>query len=107
MRFGSAHYGQDPSEKRAAQARKLKHDAFTWSIECRWTLILERAVERIYLMRCQLVHGAATHGGKLNRDSLRHCSIRLRHILSAVILVFIDHGADQNGGSLCDPPITT
>jgi hypothetical protein len=26
-----------------------------------------------YLMRCQLVHGAATHGGKLNRTSLRHC----------------------------------
>lgn len=105
-KFLSAYYWQEPTEKRAAQARKLKHEALTWYLERRWALILDRAIERIYLMRCQLVHGAATHGGKLNRDSLRHCSTMLGHILPAILLAFIDHGADQDWGVMCYPPIT-
>ena len=39
-----------------------------------WNAMLEDPVERIYVMRCQLIHGAATYGGKFNRRSLRHCT---------------------------------
>ena len=59
----------------------------------------------IYLMRCQLVHGASTYGGKLNRTSLRRCTTMLEHLVRAVLQVLIDHGADEDWGSLCYPPM--
>ena len=65
---------------------------------------LERLLERIYLMRCQLVHGAATYGGKLNRASLRHCVTMLGHLLPAILLVLIDYGVDEDWGIMCYPP---
>jgi hypothetical protein len=55
-------------------------------------------------MRCQLVHGAATYGGQLNRTSLRHCVTMLGHLLPAVLLVLINHGADEDWGIMCYPP---
>jgi hypothetical protein len=51
------------------------------------------------------MHGAATHGGKLNRDSLRRCSIMLGHLLQAALLVLIDHGSDEDWGEMCYPPL--
>ena len=104
-KYLSSNFWQEPTEKRGAQSRKAKFSAQTWYLEKRWALILENAVERIYLIRCQLVHGAATHGGQLNRDSLRHCSLMLGHLLPALLLVFIDHGADQDWGAMCYPPL--
>lgn len=55
-------------------------------------------------MRCQLVHGAATHNSRLTRTSLRRCSTMLDHLLPAVLVVLIDHGADADWGPLCYPP---
>jgi hypothetical protein len=104
-KYLSSFFWQEPTEKRGAQSRKAKFSAQTWYLEKRWALILENTVERIYLIRCQLVHGAATHGGQLNRDSLRHCSQMLGHLLPALLMVFIDHGADQDWGTMCYPPL--
>ena len=36
-------------------------------------MVLDEILNRVYVMRCQLVHGAATYGGKLNPTSLTHC----------------------------------
>ena len=101
----SGFFWKEPSSKRARQSRKAKFDARTWYIDKQWTLILDRLLERIYLMRCQLVHGAATYGGKLNRTSLRRCSTMLGHLVPAVILVVIDYGADEDWGPMCYPPL--
>lgn len=100
----SKFFWEDPSPKRAGQSKKAKFDARTWYIEERWSLILSRLLERIYLLRCQLVHGAATHGGKLNRASLRRCNIMLECLLPSFLLVVIDHGADEDWGLMCYPP---
>jgi hypothetical protein len=56
-------------------------------------------------MRCQLVHGAATYGGKLNRTSLGRCVTMMQRILPAVLGVWIDWGADEDWGDMCYPPI--
>ena len=56
-------------------------------------------------MRCQLVHGAATYGGKLNRTSLKHCVTMMQRLLPAMLLVWIDHGADEDWGPMCYPPV--
>ena len=68
-------------------------------------MILERCLERVYLLRCQLVHGAATYGGKLNRTSLKRCVMLLDCLLPAMLHVFADHGADRDWGLLCYPPL--
>ena len=98
-------FWEDPGDQRAKQSKSAKYKSRTWYIEHNWTLVLDEVMERIYLMRCQLVHGAATYGGKLNRVSLRRCSTMLGHLLSAFLLVVIDHGADEDWGPMCYPPL--
>ncbi len=103
--FLSRFFWEEPSDKRACKSKKAKHDARTWYIEERWALILDRVLERIYLLRCQLVHGASTFGSQLNRKSLKRCTMMLGHLLPAVQLVLIDHGADEEWGPMCYPPL--
>lgn len=103
----SSFFWQEPTKKRAGQSKKIKYDAQSWYVGCNWALILDHVVDRIYLMRCQLVHGAATYRGKLNRTALRHCSTMLSHLLRTMLVVLIDHGADEDWGIMCYPPIQT
>lgn len=100
----SNYYWKEPSPKRAKQARKSKFDARTWYLEKRWALILERSLERVYLIRCQLIHGAATHGGKLNRTSLKHCGMMLNCLLPTFLKVYVENGSEEEWGTLCYPP---
>ncbi len=97
-------FWQDPTEERARKQRKAWFDAQAWYLDGRHHRILDRTLERIYLQRCQLVHGAATRSSRLNRVSLGRCRTMLGHILTATILVIIDHGADEDWGPLCYPP---
>lgn len=101
----SGYFWKDPTEKRARQSKKGMYDARTWYLENRWSLILERSLERVYLMRCQLVHGASTHGGKLNRAALKRCVMMLDRLLPALLTVVIEHGGDEDWGLLCYPPL--
>jgi hypothetical protein len=101
----SRYFWEEPSAKRAGQSKKAKYDARTWYLEKRWAMVLERMMERIYMMRCQLVHGAASHGGGLNRTSLRRSSTMLGHLLPAMLRVWIDHGSDEDWGPMCYPPM--
>jgi hypothetical protein len=101
----SSLFWRDPESVLPGQIHKEKHAAATWFIEQNWKLILERLMERIYMIRCQLVHGAATYGGQLNRTSLRHCVTMLGHLMPAILLVLIDHGADEDWGIMCYPPM--
>ncbi len=101
----SKFYWEDPTDQRARKSKKVKYDARTWYLEKRWTMIIDRVMERIYLLRCQIMHGAATHDSKLNRTSLKRSSIMLGHLLQDFILVMIKDGADEDWGIMCYPPI--
>jgi hypothetical protein len=100
----NSYFWQAPSLQHSGPSKKARCNAQTWYVEGRWTKILDELLERIYLMRCQLAHGAATYGGQLNRTSLRHCVVMLQHLLTAFLTVWIDHGADEDWGSMCYPP---
>jgi len=100
-------FWQEPCAKRSGQSRKAAYNAQTWYIEERWAKVLDEVLDRVHLMRCQLVHGAATYGGKLNRTSLRHCVTMMQRLLPALLLVWIDHGADEDWGPMCYPPVKT
>jgi hypothetical protein len=100
----TAFFWEEPSAQRARKTQKTKFDAQTWYHEERYRLILDRLMERIYFLRCQLVHGGATFGGRLNRTAVRRCSTMLGHMIPAILLVLIDYGYEQNWGPLCYPP---
>ena len=101
----SSFYWQEPTPRRAGKSKKAMYDARTWYLEGRWTMILDRLIERIYLLRCQLMHGAATHGSKLNRISLNRSIMMMGHLLPAIITVITEYGADEDWGALCYPPL--
>ena len=101
----SSYFWKEPGAKRAGQSKKSKYNAQSWYIEKRWVKVLDELLERLYLMRCQLVHGAATHAGKLNRTSLTRCVWMMQRLLPAFLMVWIEHGADEDWGPMCYPPL--
>ncbi|MDA7859199.1 HEPN domain-containing protein [bacterium] len=68
--------------------------------------ILQEVFSRIYLVRCQLIHGAATFGSKLNREIVKQCGIVLEGIIFAIIKIITDHAWSENWDDLCYPPVT-
>lgn len=101
----SSFFWEEPSEARASKSRKSRFDARTWYVERKWGMILEKLIDRIYLLRCQLIHGAATFGSKLNRGSLAACIAMMRHLLNAMLLVVIDDEGEEDWGLMCYPPL--
>lgn len=101
----SGFFWQAPSAQRAGQAKNAVHKARDWYLEKCWTRVLDEVLDRVYLLRCQLVHGAATYGGKLNRTSLRLGVLTMQRLLPAFLLVWIDHGAQEDWGPMCYPPV--
>lgn len=98
------YFWEDPSDQRERQSRSVGHKAKTWYFEQRWGLVLTRLMERVYLLRCQLVHGAATCRSHLNRAALRRCTQVLTELVPAILLVVIEHGSEEDWGALCYVP---
>lgn len=97
-------FWKDPSVQKAVQTTRDRRQASMWYVEERWGQVLEQVMERIYLQRCQLLHGAGTYNSSLNRKSMHRCTMMLEHLLVAMMKVWIDHGADENWGDMCYPP---
>ena len=56
-------------------------------------------------MRVQVFQGASTKGGKLNRRVMQSSSTILLDLLPAMISVMIDHGIDEEWGTISFPPV--
>lgn len=72
----------------------------------------ERALDRlllyrVYTLRCQLVHGGATHGGRLNRGSVADCGRLLHQVLDITLRIIIERFEDLGDdlGPICYPPV--
>jgi len=98
------YFWRDPSPERARQTTPAKRNAPRFYEAKNWIEILESLMDRIYFLRCQIVHGASTHNSKENRKTARHCTLMLEHLLQAILLIWIDHGSDEDWGPLCYPP---
>ena len=104
--FLSSHFWEDPHEDGKMRiAMQSYSEAPRWYQRKDFAVILKRLVDRVYLMRCQLVHGAATREGRLNRRPLRRCTSMMDRLMPAIVLVLIDHGWAADWGALCYPPI--
>ncbi len=73
--------------------------------ERRWPRLLEMIFDRCYVLRSQIVHGAATRNSRLNRDVLREVLQLLEDFLEVVLTVVVECGAHDDWPALCYPPI--
>ena len=90
---------------RPGNVRAKYHRAVRLYSEKNWATILEYTLERIAVLRGQIVHRAATRGSKLNRESLDRSRKVLESLLSVVLQLLIEHRADDDWPPLCYPPI--
>ena len=104
-RFTNRNFWQKVLKSQAFREDYTYQKGLTWYAEEDWNRILKTVVSRIYLVRCQLVHGAATYGSKQNRDMLTRCDHVLHQLLLAFLLVIIEQAWQADWGQLCYPPI--
>jgi hypothetical protein len=71
----------------------------------RWCALLVLVVDRIYVLRSQIVHGAATRNSSLNRNTLREALRLLEAVLGPVLQIAVEHGAHDAWPTLCYPPV--
>jgi hypothetical protein len=90
---------------RPTNLRRRYFEATSLFFEKRWLDLLILAVERIYVLRGQLVHGAATRGSRLNRDTLLQARHVLEQLLVPILEVVIEYGAHDGWPPLCYPPL--
>ncbi len=94
--------GDGPWEAKLAAARRRAlldcHHGNTLSL-------LQELFERLYVMRSQVFHGAATSGSKLNRGMLARCTDCLGHIVPAMVAILIEAGPQVEWGEVCYPPV--
>ena len=101
-KFLDPQFWRNPSVKANRKAYFNAQSAF---VEGRWLSLAIAAVDRVYTLRGQIVHGAATRGGKLNRLTLRLSCQVLEGLLGPLLEIVIDHCADDDWPPICYPPI--
>jgi hypothetical protein len=101
----SRYYWKDPGENEARRAQNAVRKLASWYVEGRHASVLDRTLQRIYLARCQLVHGAATYNSGLNRTAVQRCAEFLGMFLRSALVIIIDHAWRDDWDDLCYPPI--
>lgn len=66
--------------------------------------ILEQLLSRLYVLRGQMVHGAATSGSRLNAKTRDYCLLMLERLVPPIILLVIDHHREDQWPDLCYAP---
>ena len=69
--------------------------------------VFQELFERLYVLRQQVFHGAATSGSKLNRSYLKAATGLLMKIIPAMIEIMIEAGPGTDWGEICFPPIAS
>ncbi|MFG0248967.1 MAG: hypothetical protein ACF8OB_08785, partial [Phycisphaeraceae bacterium JB051] len=99
-------FWQDPSEEARQKTSDKAFISSKWFVQERWLSLLDLMMHRIYVLRCQCIHGAATYQSNENREVIYHCQRMLGRVLEAVLLIWIDDEAMQDWGPLCYPPVS-
>jgi hypothetical protein len=102
-KFLDPRFWQDPEHP--GNVRAQYHRGVRVYYEKNWHLLLDYTFERIAVLRGQIVHGAATRGSRLNRESLSRCTKVLEALLPVILQLVIEHRADDDWPPLCYPPI--
>lgn len=74
--------------------------------QCGHTLpLLQELFERLYVLRQQVFHGAATSGSKLNRKTVDTGTAVLACVVPTLIEIMLSAGPTTAWGEVCFPPI--
>jgi Apea-like HEPN len=106
-RFVSDYYWKTIGKKASFSVERGRYLCDRLFAEKKWLMLLDELFQRIYLVRCQLVHGASTHGSSLNRKAVAESAGVIDQLLRSTLRVVIDHGLGQNWDNLCYPPINS
>jgi hypothetical protein len=69
--------------------------------------VLTRAMQRLFIFRGQLVHGASSGGSRLNRGSMKYCLMALEILVPLLLHIVIEHGCGDDWPELCYPPLSS
>ncbi|USD36460.1 MULTISPECIES: HEPN domain-containing protein [Ferrimonas] len=98
--------GKPGSEQWQQQFSEARHQAAKALSQQNTPRVLAIALQRIYTLRNQLVHGGATWNSQLNRQQLRDCCAILRSLVPIVIDIMMDN-ADQIWGDPFYPVVAS
>jgi len=99
-------FWRDPTSARAADlARQDVYNLDRLLRDRRADKLLNAALDRVFVFRGQLVHGASSGGSRLNRSSLESCLEFMRGVVPLLQHLVIEHGAHDDWPDLCYPPV--
>jgi len=67
-------------------------------------VILKQVLDRIFVLRGQIVHGASTRGSRLNRTALKYGTQTLHQLVPVLLHIVIEQGCGDDWPELCYPP---
>lgn len=67
--------------------------------------VTKELIDRLYVMRQQLMHGASTKGSKLNRLNLDRSARLLLRLVPLILEITIRHGLHHPWPAVCYPPV--
>jgi hypothetical protein len=66
--------------------------------------LLEQTMDRLFILRGQIVHGASTRGSRHNRSALSYAIKTLERFVPACLHITIEHGCNDDWPEICYPP---
>lgn len=70
--------------------------------------VLREVFDRLYTLRCQIMHGSSTWNGKVNREQVRDGATILREVVPVMVDIMMDHPDEDWGCPLypvVSPPV--
>lgn len=71
-----------------------------------YAVVLTQAMDRLFILRGQIVHGASTRGSRHNRTALRTAVQLLEQLLPPIVQICIERRCGDDWPDLCYPPAT-
>ena len=71
----------------------------------RHDVVLKHVMDRLFVLRGQIVHGASTAGGALNRSAVGNGLAFIGRLLPVLIHIVLERGREERWPDLCYPPL--
>lgn len=91
-------------EPAARYVKKELRQAMNWYGTPKMPSVLVLLFDRLYTMRNQVLHGASTKGGYLNRRTLQGSGSILLDLLPEMLAIMLEDGIEVDWGWVCFPP---
>jgi hypothetical protein len=99
-------FWRDPADPKAAGRATEDANYLDRNLKNRdYCRLLDQVLERLFVLRGQIVHGASTGGSRLNRTAIKNGVLLLGALVPFAQYVAIEHGCGDDWPELCYPPL--